>query len=839
MKSVLNLFIGVAMTAVMACINPAIVGEKFLTNIGIELLGASSEFIGDGTQGFVGAVRERFNKSIASKKVIRYIESNDKIIDIILEDIRKSTIAYKSVSKRKLKRIEKRERNDKSRDKLNVQTLIKLNIEVLYNTDFRAYLVKSSPKFKEINEEQKEVADGIVDVISAALDIYTREMFCKMDDYNLQLTTQIIVKSIKDYIPNILERQFDKSVEKFEEYIKDVLLPYITFQNGGKFNFQEIVLAKYSPKYILNSCPECGYRGPRIYTNEKTNITHCAACGSSYSILKYCEPELWQEINDKIGAINKNSNELKVLVGSGNEQIKNLAKDLDATKEQLLDGLEQVVTKEYLNVCMNNNAELMSSVKIDIEKSYKEYSAQINNLSKQNNDILKAIMEINEQNKKSNEFLSSKLNSLEAQLSKIYDFARHEFEGMGVKSDLILQYVQKLCSKEYFEEMSNALGTNMTRAINYNTEEIVALNTASVAQILEAISDLKERGNSLKAEGEKDGEGEVFSASFERLICDQTAQLSGQVNGLQELIKNNHAEYSNAFRAIINSQDEIKAILLSKISISTNTHAFEKMYSGKIPDRYLYNEGFGGAFPCPYCGAEEERIINDEQYCRCSICGQKFLAVDLSQNIKNVDPFYRAEDSEEQTILNIIASKYGRNRNDPLLATEERIKKWLEYHSADITINKQDNTFVLKNPTSYGRRDIRSLTMDGFSKDKEPLLIIPYIKEFNNKIIHGNNYEFEVGTTFKDISILVFMYGIEYVDADMLRKFRAVNKIIFMPKKSANSGKYEYTFRTDADSAQGQNIHSSSRNRLFVPQGRDINVFGKSSGGQPIIVEKQ
>ena len=83
------------------------------------------------------------------------------------------------------------------------------------------------------------------------------------------------------------------------------------------------------------------------------------------------------------------------------------------------------------------------------------------------------------------------------------------------------------------------------------------------------------------------------------------------------------------------------------------------------------------------------------------------------------------------------------------------------------------------------------------------------------------------------------MYGIEYVDADMLRKFRAVNKIIFMPKKSANSGKYEYTFRTDADSAQGQNIHSSSRNRLFVPQGRDINVFGKSSGGQPIIVEKQ
>lgn len=757
MKSVLNLFIGVAMTAVMACINPVIVGEEFLTNIGIELLGASSEFIGDGTQGFIGAVCERFNKSIASKKVIMFIKGNNKIIETILEEIRKSTIDYKSVSKRKLKRIEKKERNDKSRDKLNVQTLIKLNIEVLYNTDFRAYLVKSSPKFKKINEEQKEVADGIVDVISAAIDIYTREMFCKMDDYNLQLTTQIIVKSIKDYIPNIIERQFDKSLEKFEEYIKDVLLPYITFQNGGEFNFQKIVLAKYSPKYILNSCPECGYRGPRIYTNEQTNMTHCAACGSSYSILKYCEPELWQEINDKIGAINKNSNELKALVDSGNEQIGNLARDLDATREQLLDGLEQVVTKEYLDACMNSNAELISSIKIDIEKSYKEYSAQIKNLSEQNKDITKAIKEVNEQNKKSNEFLSSKLNSLESQISQIYDFARNEFEGMGVKSDLILQYVQKLCSKEYFEEMSNALGTNLNRAINYNTEKIVALNTASVAQILEAISDLKNKGNALKNEGDGD-----ISLGFERLICDQTAQLSGQINGLQELIKNNHVEYSKAFRAIISSQDEIKAILLSKISISTNTHAFEKMYSGKIPDRYLYNEGFGGAFPCPYCGAEEERVINDEQYCRCSICGQKFLAVDLSLNIKDVNPFYKVEDSDANTILEILSLKYGRSKNDPLLATEERIDEWRKFHTLVMDEKEKRLSKCAANDGIVILPNIELIAND---------IAIPYEYSCNRHIYQGTN-------------VLIIPYGYTKIrDGGFISQFTSLSMIICEMRK--------------------------------------------------------
>ena len=805
------------------------------SNISVSLTDVWTEFAGDGIQKIIDKIVEHVENYKENKKLKGIMLFNATAED--LNRYKQICIEVKKKEEEEAGETEKKGIFGKIKDKFasmaskitdmfsndvsdmpDMRFISKFSESVLFELDFDDFLNENSNTFNSLKQEEKK---NFVKRLELVVNIYRKDIFAK-NSAETRVMASLVVSSLKLYMDNVEDRIVTRILAWFDG---------IAFDGKG-INFQSIELAKYTPKYILNSCPECGYRGPRIYTNEKTNMTHCAACGSSYSIIKYCEPELWQKINDKIEKINKDSKELKELVGENRQDLRELNKNIKA-------GLEQVVTKDYLNACMNNNAELMSSIKIDIEKSYREYSAQIKNLSEQNKDIAKAIKEVNEQNKKSNEFLSSKLNSLEAQLSKIYDFAWHEFEGMGVKSDLILQYVQKLCSKEYFEEMSNALGTNMTRAINYNTEEIVALNTASVAQILEAISDLKKRGSSLKAEGEKDGEGEVFSASFERLICDQTAQLSGQVNGLQELIKNNHAQYSNAFRAIINSQDEIKAILLSKISISTNTHAFEKMYSGKIPDRYLYNEGFGGAFPCPYCGAEEERIINDEQYCRCSICGQKFLAVDLSQNIKNVDPFYRAEDSEEQTILNIIASKYGRNRNDPLLATEERIKKWLEYHSADITINEQDNTFVLKNPTSYGRRDIRNLTMDGFSKDKEPLLIIPYIEEFNNKIIHGNNYEFEVGTTFKDISILVFMYGIEYVDADMLRKFRAVNKIIFMPKKSANSGKYEYTFRTDADSAQGQNIHSSSRNRLFVPQGRDINVFGKSSGGQPIIVEKQ
>lgn len=802
----------------------------------IEFTGIWTEFAGDGIQKIVATMLGFIKKSQDNKKLIVKIKDKVTEIEFTKEDIEKYKAICEEVKENERKANEKSTENKnkanfggKLKDSLSkfkdtlcnmfsgnradVQFISKMSESVLYELDYESFLNELAPNyFAKLNKEKKE---KFVKFITLVVDIYRKEVLAKSPE-EVKVMASLIVYSLKLYISSVEDKilngleDFEK---RFEERIEAKFLQIL--QAGGEINFQSIRLAKYSPRYILNSCPECGYRGPRIYINEKTNMTYCAACGSSYSIVKYCEPELWQEII-------KDSKEIKKLLASNNEELKKL----------VLSGFEQVATKEYLTACMNDNIEFMSSIKDDIEKSCASYMEQIESLHKENKEINKhvidGIKEINEQNIKYNEFMSMKLDSLGIQINKVYNFAQQEFAGLGIKSDLILQYVQKLFSKEYLEDMSNALGTNFDKAVNFSTEKIVAVNTTGVAQILAAIEDLKKRGNQFK----ESGKSEDISAACERLICDRTTLLSGQVNGLQELIKNNDAKYSSAFRAIINSQDEIKAILLSTVSISTNTHAFEQRYSGKIPDRYLYNEGFGGAFPCPYCGALEERAINDEQYCKCSVCGQKFLAVDLSLPVSAIDPFFEAKGESEQKVLNIITQKYGRNESDPLLATRERVDAWIQYHS----VVKQERDLAgrkfveLINPYKYpGDHNEQKQKMESIEskfpevcKKCNELLVIPY-DEKHSEVINGSDYSISNRHNLNSIKTLVFLQGISYVDVKMLKKFPQLETVVFRPKYNPNQHKYAYSFR---------NPNNKCKSKLIIP--KPINVFGKVKDGNNI-----
>ena len=816
----------------------------------IELTGIWTEFAGDGIQKIVAIILGFIKKSQDNKKLIVKIKDKVTEIEFTKEDIEKYKAICEEVKRNEYPDEKERKAKGKSTENKNkanfwgklkdslskfndtlcnmfsgnradVQFISKMSESVLYELDYESFLNELAPKsFAELNKEKKE---KFVKIITLVVDIYRKEVLAKSPE-EVKVMASLIVYSLKLYISSVEDKilngleDFEK---RFEERIEAKFLQIL--QAGGEINFQSIRLAKYSPRYILNSCPECGYRGPRIYINEKTNMTYCAACGSSYSIVKYCEPELWQEINDKIGKLGKE------LLASNNEELKKL----------VLSGFEQVATKEYLTACMNDNIEFMSSIKDDIEKSCASYMEQIESLHKENKEINKhvidGIKEINEQNIKYNEFMSMKLDSLGIQINKVYNFAQQEFAGLGIKSDLILQYVQKLFSKEYLEDMSNALGTNFDKAVNFSTEKIVAVNTTGVAQILAAIEDLKKRGNQFK----ESGKSEDISAACERLICDRTTLLSGQVNGLQELIKNNDAKYSSAFRAIINSQDEIKAILLSTVSISTNTHAFEQRYSGKIPDRYLYNEGFGGAFPCPYCGALEERAINDEQYCKCSVCGQKFLAVDLSLPVSAIDPFFEAKGESEQKVLNIITQKYGRNESDPLLATPDRVVAWIKYHS----VVKQERDLVgrkfveLINPYKYqGEHNEQKQKMESIKskfpevcKKRNELLVIPYDEKYG-AVINGRDYSLSGQHNLDGIKTLVFLKGIQYVDVEMLKKFHQLETVVFRPEYNPNQHKYAYSFI---------NLKNKCKSKLIIP--KPINVFGKVKDGNNIelIVEEK
>ena len=814
----------------------------------IELKDIWTEFAGDGIQKIVATMLGFIKKSQDNKKLI--VKIKDKVTEIkftkedikqykaICEEVKANEKSTENINKSnfwgklkdKISKFADKFCNMLRGDRADVQFISKMSESVLYELDYESFLNELAPEsFAKLKKEEKE---KFVKFITLVVDIYRKEVLAKSPE-EVKVMASLIVYSLKLYISSVEDKILDELEDfekRFEERIESKFLQIL--QAGGEINFQSIRLAKYSPRYILNSCPECGYRGPRIYINEKTNMTYCAACGSSYSIVKYCEPELWQEINDKIGKLGKE------LLASNNEELKKL----------VLSGFEQVATKEYLTACMNDNIEFMSSMKIDIEKGFSNFTEQIKGLYKRNENIVNGIKEINEQNIKYivngikeineqnikyNEFMSMKLDSLGIQINKVYNFAQQEFAGLGIKSDLILQYVQKLFSKEYLEDMSNALGTNFDKAVNFSTEKIVAVNTTGVAQILAAIEDLKKRGNQFK----ESGKSEDISAACERLICDRTTLLSGQVNGLQELIKNNDAKYSSAFRAIINSQDEIKAILLSTVSISTNTHAFEQRYSGKIPDRYLYNEGFGGAFPCPYCGALEERAINDEQYCKCSVCGQKFLAVDLSLPVSAIDPFFEAKGESEQKVLNIITQKYGRNESDPLLATPDRVGAWIRYHS----VVKQERDlsgrkFVeLINPYKYkGEHNEQKQKMESIEskfpevcKKRNELLVIPYDEKYS-AVINGSDYSLSVQHNLNGIKTLVFLGGIQYVDVEMLKKFHQLETVVFRPEYNLNQHKYAYSF-----------INQKNKSKLIIP--KPINVFGKVKDGNNIelIVEEK
>lgn len=828
----------------------------------IELTGIWTEFAGDGIQKIVAIILGFIKKSQDNKKLIVKIKDKVTEIEFTKEDIKQYKAIFKEVKENEYPDEKERKAKGKSTenknksnfwgklkdslskfkdtlcnmlrgDRVDVQFISKMSESVLYELDYESFLNELAPNyFAKLNKEKKE---KFVKFITLVVDIYRKEVLAKSPE-EVKVMASLIVYSLKLYISSVEDKILDKLEDfekRFEERIEAKFLQIL--QAGGEINFQSIRLAKYSPRYILNSCPECGYKGPRIYINEKTNMTYCAACGSSYSIVKYCEPELWQEINVKIEELRGASKEIR---GASKEIEELLASNNEELKKLVLSGFEQVATKEYLTACMNDNIEFKSSMKIDIEKGFSNFTEQIKGLYKRNENIENienGIKEINEQNIKYNEFMSMKLDSLGIQINKVYNFAQQEFAGLGIKSDLILQYVQKLFSKEYLEDMSNALGTNFDKAVNFSTEKIVAVNTTGVAQILAAIEDLKKRGNQFK----ESGKSEDISAACERLICDRTTLLSGQVNGLQELIKNNDAKYSSAFRAIINSQDEIKAILLSTVSISTNTHAFEQRYSGKIPDRYLYNEGFGGAFPCPYCGALEERAINDEQYCKCSVCGQKFLAVDLSLPVSAIDPFFEAKGESEQKVLNIITQKYGRNESDPLLATPERVGAWIRYHS----VVKQERDlsgrkFVeLINPYKYnGEHNEQKQKMESIEskfpevcKKRNELLVIPYDKKYS-AVINGSGYSLSGQHKLDGIKTLVFLGGIQYVDVEMLKKFHQLETVVFRPEYNPNQHKYAYSFI---------NPKNKCKSKLIIP--KPINVFGKVKDGNNIelIVEEK
>lgn len=794
MLGVINLIIGIALAAGKVLFNPSEVAvnsaKQFFKKLGIGLTDADSELIGDASQGLISKVADAINKHRERSKLKVFFENNLK--DLLLEngegginpenkigkifnEIKEEQKAEKNNRNNKPIKPQKENKNEKQQ-KFDRKVLMEISDDlVFFHADAIAYLKEYSTNFKSLyeHEDTRDWAESFAQLIDITVDVHIKRIFYKSSD-DFKVLAYIIVHEFKDHEATREITLNEEQVKELSNELIQKILPYLANQSGGVINFQAVANAKYAPKYIKNACPGCGYDGDRLLVDEKTGTVKCAACGKSYNLVQYAEPELYEKMEAKLQELNQkwikeynqlndkldaklnnlerqnqlNSKNLMCAIGElktekgellgdnfkkvfaglkdDNEQWKdgvktimerlnNLGESLKSNNEiqkQFAEQCKLGVTKEYLDACLKGQTEQFSE-KIEslIDDKFNAVTDSVfSNLQHGQQEILDFLKKKTEEDRQVVGHFSQKLDSLDKQVNSLYEYAKEMFPELSGKSDLILEYVQKLCSKEYYEEMSNALGTDINKAISmemkHGYEHIQALNSTSVSQIISAIEDLKKDCTK---------EGGVDQKKIEDSIRNANVQLSGQITGLQSLVEKNHKESRAAFKEIIRSQDEIKAILLARIGLKVESHDFEKMYKGEIPSEYLLDEGIGEPFPCPYCGVKEERRISADGYCKCKICGQKFLAV---------SPFFPAD-------------KFAREHDD-FRATEEKIKDWRKNHEAKLE-NKRNGSYKVT---------IREST------HRDGILIIP------NTDCNGNNIEDINNTNFWQENTLESSVGV-------------------------------------------------------------------------------
>ncbi len=767
-----------------------------------------TEFAGDGVQSIVSAIvdnlRGKYHDAKLAKKMNEISPQDMEKYKLICNEVREAEEDNKkkwqdqSKIRNAFEKIKDKILPDsKKKDKFDikdVRTIVAISECVLWELDYKEYIEACSPTFMNLPESEK---NSFALFINTVVDIYRKRIFSKTDDEK-RVTASIIVSSLKFYIERIRE-DVDERFDGIEDDLADKVAAKLALACGDDgANIQRVALARFSPKYILNSCPECGYAGPRIYSNESTGMTTCAACGRSYSLVKYCRPDICEEINAKLNVMKSDNGkfreQLVSMYGQQSQKTDYILSVLEKVKNNgivtntmldiMSDGLENVATKQLLDECMKDVVQATADVGDIVERSFKEYFEGLSEIKGSTQEISQAMKDMAEQNKEYNAFTLKCFDSLGGQIADIYNYASESFGKLCSDNALIMQYVSRACSKEYLESMSDSLGLDIKHAIRLEGEKITALNMSSVAQIIGAIDRLKDEiapSESKKASSDSDED----RRQFEWLLRNESSQLSGQIRGLHAVLRSSDENNRRAFRAIIDSQEEIKSILLAKVGLNITRQQAESMYRGRIPSRYLYNEGFGGPFACPYCGVVEDRRMNEEQYCRCSVCGQKFLAI---------DPFNVKGRFDERDIWQAIEENCGRDVSDPLLATPERVEAWRAAHRAQ---RSQNNEIKMK-------------SSDG-------ILLMPELPIGNiEKLYFGAKVRSSVET-------LIFPVGYKDIPAGLhLESLVCLKSIVFMGK----NGKSDI----DPTNLSGKN----GQRPLTQCLRRDIIVYGNDCYGKPI-----
>lgn len=680
----------------------------------------------------------------AIEKFIGWIKDNKrskalvKTLETLFPEGKQKELAEKiNIIRDELKGVEKipllgsskkeKKQNEKSGD---TRWIVALSDETLRGMDVESYF-KLSKTFCDFSEDQQK---ALVEFAKVAVEIY-RMQYVAATDAEKKVLASIIIDTIKA-----------SQKEQFEELKGHIDAALAFIKNGkGKISYQGILNERYAPKYVLNACPECGYSGDRLFVDQKNNLTHCAACGQSYSVVKYADPELYQRIRADVeqgltdlqdalekkiqgveSAVEKSGSSLKKEVLAAKDEVKGLGGKLDQGKKEITQtfkeqleamkaslaqelrrGTEGIVTRQYLTqFVQTESAALKESVDksaadaaVAAVKNYLEKveakAAEILGAEAQQGEatrvaLLEALREQNEQIEKDTTILSEKIGLLGERIEKMYDLAREKFGEQEENLEAIRTLVENGVQKGFLDERLHGFESRMTAILSDIKEEY----------------DRKVNGGALTVEKR----GEIL----QEIIRSENYKVLGEIGTIKMILERMENDQRLFVKKIMQRNDETLVTAMAD-ALDMDKSTLLRMYGGGIPDKYLYDQNWGGEFNCPYCGALEARVINRMQQCRCSACGQIYYALDPE----------RAPIDDVRKLKDILKEDFGKDvESDPFFATLARIEDWREKHSAIVKKSKNGEVF--------------SVT---FTKEteKDRVLVLPSDMPWHKKWIFTNN----------------------------------------------------------------------------------------------------
>lgn len=536
---------------------------SFIINVAENILG---EVFGDAAEVVLKSARTFYNNIQLNKELASLVNDLDndtdkKIADEVSQALQQERDRHRQGLLEKLRRqTEKlwdkiKHRFCRDGNGLDVNFAAQFTDALLFNNqNYIEILSDLSVTFKDLNDEKKQ---AYAEFLHGVVQLYLKNGFSRLP-MEMQMLANVLIEAF-----TVRQQNTESFTAEDRKNLENILknLKYLSYGGGG-VSLQEAALSSNPIKYVLNACPGCGYDGPMIYVDDKTNNMYCAACGCSYHVLEYAEPDCWKEVQDYLGKFLQNQeeqntilNELKNGQQDNNRAFKDIIDLLKCQNEQVNEfkaGFATVVTQQYLTSALNGQNEDIKEnanrAANDVKDCFKIYMSQIlkqlykngnelNQIQAQNEDnkeaVLDAIAQVNAKNAEYNEILCEKMDSLGQTINEIGKYVIKKTEATQQNTEVILKYVQQLCTKEMLDSMRdfliNSQSTLMSEMGDVRNEG--ALTRSEIAKIASRIDDVVEEWRERERVGDTKMK-EFWENKIDRLKTDITI-VSEQIRDLQ------------------------------------------------------------------------------------------------------------------------------------------------------------------------------------------------------------------------------------------------------------------------------------------------------------------